>query len=88
MNTKENSTILYSVDQILKLFLDKKGHITVDKNCNPDLIEYFNKNKTIPNMFKLVKSDRKCPNCGSKLYVHDTVEFELDNDITMLKTVL
>ena len=87
MKEKENSTFLFSVDQILKLFLDKKGHIPVDENCNPDLIEYYNKNKTIPNLFKLVKSDRKCPNCGSKLHVHDIVEFELDNDIIMLKTV-
>ena len=40
MIKKDNSTILFSVDQILKLFLDKKGHITVDEDCNPDLIEY------------------------------------------------
>ena len=60
------------------------GHILVDENCDPDLIEYFDKNKTITNMFKLVKSDKKYPNCGSKLHVHDTVEFELDNSILML----
>ena len=87
MKKKENSTYLFSVDQVLKLFLDKNGHILVDENCDPNLIEYFNKNKTIPNMFKLVKSDKSCPNCGSKLHVHDTVEFELDKSILMLKTV-
>ena len=87
MKAKENSTYLFIVDQVLKLFLDKNGHILVDENCDPDLIEYFDKNKTITNMFKLVKSDKKCPNCGSKLHVHDTVEFELDNSILMLKTV-
>lgn len=87
MIKKENSTYLFSVDQVLKLFLDKNGHILVDENCNPDLIEYFDKNKTIPNMFKLVKLDKECPNCKSKLHVHDTVEFELDNSILMLKTV-
>ena len=58
MTTKENSTYLFSVDQVLKLFLDKNGHILVDENCDPNLIEYFNKNKTISNMFKLVKSDK------------------------------
>lgn len=87
MNKKENSTYLFSVDQVLKLFLDKNGHILVDEYCDPNLIEYFDKNKTISNMFKLVKSDEECPNCGSKLHVHDTVEFELDNSILMLKTV-
>ena len=87
MIKKENSTYLFSVDQVLKLFLDKNGHILVDENCDPNLIEYFNKNKTISNMFKLVKSDKSCPNCGSKLHVHDTVEFKLDNSILMLKTV-
>ena len=87
MKPKENSTCLFSVDQILKLFCDKNGHILVDENCDPELIEYFDKNKSIPNMFKLVKSDKKCYNCESKLHVHDTVEFELDNSILMLKTV-
>ena len=87
MKKKENSTCLISVDQLLKLFLDKNGHILVDENCDPNLIEYFDKNKTIPNMFKLVNSDKECPNCKSKLHVHDTVEFELDNSILMLKTV-
>ena len=87
MKTKENSTCLHSVDQVLKLFADKNGHILVDENCDPELIEYFNKHKTIPNMFKLVKSDRICPDCESKLHIHDTVEFELNNSILMLKTV-
>ena len=87
MKTKENSTCIYNVDQLLKLFLDKNGHILVDENCPPKLIEYFHKNKTINNMFKLVKSDRTCPHCGSKLHIHSTVEFELDNSILILKTV-
>ena len=87
MSKKENSTSIVSVDQILKLFLDKNGHILVDENCDPDLVEYFDKNKTIPNLFKLVKSDKICPNSNSKLHVHSTVEFELNNSILMLKTV-
>ena len=41
MNQKENSTCIYNVDQLLKLFLDKNGHILVDENCPPKLIEYF-----------------------------------------------
>ena len=44
--------------------------------------------KTIPNMFKLVKSDKKMPNCEFKVYIHDTVEFELDNSILMLSVVM
>lgn len=87
MTTKQNSTYIFNVDQVLKLFFDKKGHILIDENCDSEIVEFFDKKKTIPNMFKLVKSDKTCPYCGSKLHVHDTVEFELNNSILMLKTV-
>ena len=88
MTKKENSTYIFNVDQVLKLFFDKKGHILIDENCDSEIVEFFDKKKTIHNMFKLVKSDKTCPHCGSKLHVHDTVEFELNNSILMLKTVL
>ena len=61
MKQKNNPTIIYSVDDILKCFCDDDGHILVDENCDSNLIQDLNKYKTIPNEFKLIKTDLTCP---------------------------
>ena len=87
MNEKNNPTLIYSVDQVLKPYVDKKGDILVSEECDPEEIIYLNKFKSILNKFKLIKTDLKCPHCGCKLHVHDTVNFNLNNSIPMLKVV-
>lgn len=87
MTTKENSTYISSVDQLLKSFVDEKGHIPVDENCDPETVQFLDKKKTIPNKFKLIKADRICPFCGSKLHLHDVDDYTLNDTVGMLKEV-
>ena len=87
MKQNKNPTVIVSIDEVFKHYCDDKGNILIDDNCNPNLIQDLNKHKTIPNKFKLVRSDLICPYCGSKLHVHDVDDFNLNNSIPMLKTV-
>ena len=87
MISNKDHTVIYNADELLKPFVDSSGHICVDEKCDPQLIVDLNKHKTTPNLFKLVLSDKKCPHCGSKLHVHDVVNFNLNNSLLMLKTV-
>ena len=87
MKTNKNPTVISSIDDVFKTFYDKKGNILIDENCDPELIQDLNKHKSIPNKFKLVRSDLSCPHCGSKLYVHSTDDFNLNKSINMVKTV-
>ena len=65
MKTNKNPTVISSIDDVFKTFCDKKGNILIDENCDPELIQDLNKYKSIPNKFKLVRSDLSCPHCDS-----------------------